>query len=74
MICTNLGSKVIFECHRTSKIISNISGLLLQIEIKLKTSFVTIIPNNYGKNTAITRALDFMQSEVRCRTYHFTIH
>ncbi|XP_078331994.1 tetraspanin-1-like [Crassostrea virginica] len=37
-----------------------------QIEIKLKTSFVTIIPNNYGKNTAITRALDFMQSELHC--------
>lgn len=37
---------------------------MFQIEIKLKQTFQTIVPNNYGKNTMVTRALDFMQSEV----------
>ncbi|XP_062595800.1 tetraspanin-7-like [Saccostrea cucullata] len=37
-----------------------------EIEIKLKNTFVTIVPNNYGKNTVVTRALDFMQSELEC--------
>lgn len=37
-----------------------------QIEIKLKQTFQTIVPNNYGKNTMVTRALDFMQSELEC--------
>lgn len=39
-------------------------NLVFQIEIKLKQTFQTIVPNNYGKNTMVTRALDFMQSEV----------
>lgn len=37
---------------------------MFQIEIKLKQTFQTMVPNNYGKNTMVTRALDFMQSEV----------
>uniref|UniRef100_K1Q650 Tetraspanin n=1 Tax=Magallana gigas TaxID=29159 RepID=K1Q650_MAGGI len=40
--------------------------LLVIIEIKLKQTFQTIVPNNYGKNTMVTRALDFMQSELEC--------
>lgn len=39
-------------------------NLVFQIEMKLKQTFQTIVPNNYGKNTMVTRALDFMQSEV----------
>lgn len=44
---------------------------MFQIEIKLKQTFQTIVPNNYGKNTMVTRALDFMQSEVGQQTDQF---